>query len=143
MNRKVVKIPVSSFFDEYQQFSGKNIELYTDEKVFDEIMDFLLETDTNNKPIRIERFRKILVEIFSLRYNKDLYDKPKVSKKSKDVTIMKFKKHRGSNWRILCKEFISKGKKIVMIVLLDKKSQGIDKKQKQKMEAIGAYEYDF
>ncbi|MEK6553161.1 MAG: hypothetical protein AABZ54_06900, partial [Bacteroidota bacterium] len=108
-----------------------------------EIMDFLLETDANNNLIRIERFRKILVEIFSFRYNKDLYDKPKISKKSKDVTIMKFKKHRGSNWRILCKEFISKGKKIVMIVLLDKKSQGIDKKQKQKMEAIGAYEYDF
>ena len=37
----------------------------------------------------------------------------------------------------------SKGKKIVMIVLIDKKSQGINKKQKQKMEAIGAYEYDF
>lgn len=143
MKRKSKQIPVYSFFDENVEFSGKNIELFADEKEYNAIMDFLLETDTNNKPIRIERFRKILVEIFSLRYNKDLYDKPKVSKKSKDVTIMKFKKHRGSNWRILCKEFISKGKKIVMIVLIDKKSQGIDKKQKQKMEAIGAYEYDF
>lgn len=143
MDRKVVKIHVSLFLDQYQQFASKNIELFADEKTYNEIMDFLLETDPNNNFIRIERFRKILVEIFSFRYNKDLYDKPKVSKKSKDITIMKFKKHRGSNWRILCKEFISKGKKIVMIVLLDKKSQGIDKKQRQKMEAIGAYEYDF
>lgn len=143
MKRKSQKIPVYSFFDENVEFSGKNIELYADEKTYDEIMDFLLETDKKDEPIRIERFRKILVEIYSLRYNKDLYDKPKITKKSKDVTIMKFKRHRGSNWRILCKEFISKGKKIVMIVLLDKKSQSIDKKQKQKMEAIGAYEYDF
>lgn len=143
MKRKSKKIPVNSFFNENEEFSGRNIELYTDEKTYDEIMDFLLETDANNNLIRIERFRKILVEIFSFRYNKDLYDKPKISNKSKDVTIMKFKKHRGSNWRILCKEFISKGKKIVMIALIDKKSQGINKKQKQKMEAIGAYEYDF
>lgn len=143
MNRKSINIPVSSFTDDSELFSGKNIELYADAKTFDEIMDFLLETDDNNNFIRIERFRKILVEISNFRYNKDLYDKPKLSKKSLDVTIMKFKNHRGSNWRLLCKEFISKGKKIVMIVLQDKKTQKIDKKLKQKMESIGAYEYEF
>ncbi len=56
---------------------------------------------------------------------------------------MKFKRHRGMNYRLLCKEFISNGKKIVMIILFDKKTTEISKKQRAKMDSIGGYEYDF
>ena len=143
MKRKSIKVLIDSFIADNIEFAGKNVELYADSRGYDEIMDFLLETDSNNNFIRIDRFRNILVEVYSFRYNKDLYDKPKISKKSKDITIMKFKRHRGSNWRILCKEFVSGGKKIVMIVMFDKKTQGISKKQKLKIEAIGDYEYEF
>ena len=142
MKRKAKKFDLGIISTDFINLSSQKVELYCDDKVYNDIISFLSEKDINGYLIRKDRFRNILIEIFSFRYNKELYDKPKISNKSKDVTVMKFKRHRGSNWRILCKEFISKGKKIVMIILFDKKTQEISKKQKKQMETIGAYEYE-
>lgn len=143
MKRKCRNIPLTGFFEDFREYENVNVKLYADEAVFTKLLKFLLEEDENGKKIRRDRFRKILIEILNFRYNKDLYDKPRLSSKSKNVTIMKFKSHRGHNWRILCKEMNYNGKKIVMITLIDKKTQEIGKKQKTTMEAIGAYDYEF
>jgi hypothetical protein len=54
---------------------------------------------------------------------------------------MKFKGK--PNIRIACKEFFTDRKKIVMICLINKKSQANTKKITRIYESIGSYEYEF
>lgn len=71
-----------------------------------------------------------------------LYRKEKVNSKLDNLTAMKFvNKQR----RIYCKEYIneSSGKKIIMLQILVKKSQGIDNKLRRKLKKFEDWNYEF
>ena len=136
MVRECKRLYLENIFDKVPQLLKNNVELYVDLRNKDEIVDFLRE--------KRKKARRIFYEIFSLRYNYDLYAKEEVSKKALNITAMKFK-GRG-NERIYCKEYFIKEnnreKKVVMITLYVKKSQK-GKKIKNLIETIGGYNYGF
>lgn len=108
------------FFQEHPDLKESNVEVWIDEDNAIEILKLLFEKDGNGDYIRQEKFKNAFKTMHSFRYEKDLYSKENVSDKAKDVTAIKFKRHRGHNWRIYCKEFSVDGKKIVMISSVDK-----------------------
>lgn len=143
MKRKARKFRFDVFYEEHLDLSDLNIEIWIDEKNAEDILKLLFEKDSNGKYLRQNRFKNALKVMHSFNYEKDLYDKEEISAKAKNVTAIKFKRHKGHNWRIYCKEFYKDGKKIVMISAVDKPSQKIDKKLSTKIETIGGYEYEF
>ncbi len=114
-----------------------NVSLFVDEKNKSEIFKILSENS--------DRFRRAIYELLQGRYNNELYGKENISDITKNITAFKFKKQRGTNYRIYCKEYIDETspniKKVVMIRLHNKKTQKIDKKIKQMLESIAKYEY--
>lgn len=136
MVRECKRLYLEDIFDKVPQLPKNNVELYVDLRNKDEIVDFLRE--------KRKKARRIFYEIFSLRYNYDLYAKEEVSVKAKNITAMKFKGR--DNERIYCKEYFIKEnnreKKVVMITLYVKKSQK-GKKVKNLIETIGGYNYGF
>lgn len=135
MERKCERLYVKDFLDELPSFCNERVEFYIDVINKDEILNFLLK--------KKKKTRRILYEIFSLRYVYDLYDKEEVSDKAKNITAMKFKSR--SNERIYCREFFIEDntiiKKVVMITLYCKNE--MDKKTKKMIENIGDYNYGF
>jgi hypothetical protein len=98
-----------------------------------------LRIDANRK-----KLKRILFEIYNLRYNDDLYRKEAVSEKAESVTAMKFA-HR-NNVRIYCKEYfkaIPPGAKNVVMISLYTKKETKSKRIKTLIETIGGYDYDF
>ncbi len=143
MSRKSRKYNVSNFLTDHSELADRNVEIWIDFANGADILSTLTEKDNEGNYIRRDRFYLILLEIFNHRYNEGLYAPEFISGKATNITAMKFKKHRGVNIRIYCKEFHENGKKIVMITVADKKSQKIDKKFKNIIESIGEYEYEF
>lgn len=145
MKRKCYKLNVAGFLKPYPEIQENldKIEIWIDEKNGKEILDLIFEEDNSGNPIRLEKWMTILHSIYSLKPKNELYGREDVSYKAKDVKAMKFKKHKGNNWRIYCKEYNLENKKIIMISSYDKKEQKISKKLKNKLETIGRYEYEF
>ncbi len=130
-------VPLAGFLKEYPQLRENSIDIYIDSENADKIIKFLRIRQNAKK------FRRILFEILSLRYNDSLYRKEAVAEKAKTVTAMKFVSKK-ENVRICCKEYIHpdnpKAKKVVMLYLYDQKK--IDKKAKRLIENLGEYEYE-
>ena len=74
--------------------------------------------------------------------NREKYCKANISDKAKDIFEMRFTRQR--NDRIYCKEFHRSKKRIIVMIdlFLSKKSQEIPKKNKNRINTIGSYEYD-
>lgn len=138
MTRKCTEIPLEPFKNEFGIKNIFNISLYVDEENKTEILGILSE----NK----DRFRRAVYELLQGRYNNELYGKEEVSNKTKNITAFKFKRRRGLNYRIYCKEYIDEFspniKKVVMIIAHNKKTQKIDKRLKRILETIAKYEYE-
>jgi len=138
MDRECVKYPLDEFLDENPDLRKNKVEIYIDRENAPAIIEFL-RIGKN-----IKKFRRILVEVLSVRYNDDLYGKEEVSEKAKNMTAMKFAKKE--NARIYCKEYIHeeniKEKKVVMLSLYYKKEMK-SKRLKALIENLGGYEYEF
>jgi hypothetical protein len=102
-----------------------------------EIIPYIMKEGVDQE---FKEIRSILKE--NIR-NKEKYCKANVSDKAKNVFEMRFTRNR-RNDRIYCKEFsLSKKRVIVMVELfIGKKTQSIPKKIKNRLEAIGGYEYE-
>ncbi|HEX2866931.1 MAG TPA: hypothetical protein VHO03_07800 [Ignavibacteriales bacterium] len=135
MKRECIKLPTEKFQKYYPYLKNSPVEIYIDRENSKEILDYLTG--------REKKFKMIVFQILSLRYDDDLYGKEEVSDKAKNVTAMKFKMGKKENIRIYCKEFNVDGKKVVMITKKEKKTQKVNKTLKQLLEIIGGYEYDF
>jgi hypothetical protein len=116
---------------------GKNISLYYDCKN-EEIIKEVFENERLKK-----RMRTVLSYVLNGICFEDFYSSEEVSKKAKGVTAMKLKCKGYANIRIICKEFLSDGKKIVVVTVVDKKTQKVNKKLKELYERVGGYEYEF
>ena len=138
MTRKCIEIPLEPFRNEFGIRSISNVSLFVDEENNAEIYKILSENT--------DRFRRAIFELLQGRYNNELYRKEEISGKTKNITAFKFKKRRGTNYRIYCKEYIDEHspniKKVVMITVYNKKTQKIDKKLKQTLESIAKYDYE-
>ena len=134
MVRKCASVPIDDLLQELG-FSGDRFKLYVDRDVQEEIMDFLAKESVRKK------FRVIIRQIATGQYNPDLYDREDVSPKAKNITAMKFKGR--SNFRLYCKEFRKRGRQVVMIQLLHKKTQRVNKQLQSRIEALGGYTYEF
>ncbi len=140
MNRDCIKFPLSKFLEDnknsFKDIKLIDVELYIDSKNSKEIIAFLKNEQHKKK------LKDILYYILQGKTSDGLYRKEGVSTKAKDITAMKFSGKL--NPRIYCKEFFKKGKKIVMIVLLDNKNfqKANNKSLKPKLESIGGYEYE-
>ena len=141
MVRKSQKYNITDFLKFYPEFSKSNIEIWIDEKNAQDIKKFLTSKKKNGEFKHQKRFRVILWHILNNQYENEIYRSEKMSKKSRNVTAMKFKDQL--NTRIYCKEIFQDGKKIVMIVKYSKKVQENDKRIKNLVETIGGYEYEF
>jgi hypothetical protein len=75
------------------------VKIYVDSDHSDKIINFLRIRQNAKK------FRRILFEIFSLRYNDSLYRKEAISEQAKNITAMKFVSKK-ENVRIYCKEYM-------------------------------------
>ncbi|NOX87034.1 MAG: hypothetical protein GXO86_13925 [Chlorobi bacterium] len=138
MIRNCTEIPLDDFRIEFGIRSIFNVSLFVDEENHAEILKILSENT--------DRFRRAVFELLQGRYNNELYGKEDISDKTKNITAFKFKKRRGTNYRIYCKEYIDdfspNMKKVVMIQVYNKKTRKIDKKLKQLLESIAKYEYE-
>jgi hypothetical protein len=138
MKRECIEFPLDEFLKEFPQFQHSKVKLYVDLENAQEITDFLSKTQ------HAKKFRRILFEVLSLRYNDDLYGKEEVSKQALNMTAMKFSQQE--NMRIYCKEVIKKDdlkeKKVIMICLYYKKVLK-SKKLQEFIETLGGYEYEF
>lgn len=112
-----------------------NVEVFVDSEFLDDLAKLLAD------PKLAKKFRRILYVMLRASYDEDLYGREAVSDKAKFITAMKFKGK--FNLRIYCKEFFRGGKKIVLIFAFHKKTQKINKQLRDKLEAIGSYEYKF
>lgn len=134
MQRECRSVPINDLLRELG-FSEDHFRLYVDCAEDEEITEFL-----SKKAVR-KKFRVIIRQIATGRYNPDLYDKEEVSGKAKDITAMKFKGK--ANYRVYCKEYHVGKRRIVMIQLLWKKSQKNDKQLRSRLESLGGYDYEF
>lgn len=147
MKRKSIILP-STFLNSakklYPEIDTANVEIRIDEQNFDDLVEFLTETDKNGKLVRQKKFSRILREVVLGNYDDALYGREEVSSKAKNVTAMKFT--GSNNYRIGCKEFFKENKKVVMITCFHKKSTKGAKNSNKEIaiyEAIGSYEYEF
>lgn len=134
MKRVCIRLPIEAFIGNMENVK-RNIELYVDKKNSEEILN-LCKYEENKK------FRRILGAILSGENNPDLYGEEDVSSKAKYVKAMKFGKKK--NLRVYCKEFKNGVMRIVLVEVYAKKAQkASNKRLKNKLEAIGGYEYEF
>lgn len=138
MDRECIEYSLDEFLNEFPDLKKYKVELYIDRENASDIIDFL-RIEKNKK-----KFRRVLVEVLSLRYNDDLYRKEELSEKAKHITAMKFAKKE--NARIYCKEYLYeedvKEKKVVMLYLYYKKEMK-SKRLKALIENLGGYTYEF
>lgn len=134
MQRQCRSIPIDDLLRELG-FSGDQFKLYADSTEYQEIIEFL------DRKAAFKKFRVIVRQITTGRYNPDLYDKEDVSGKAKGVTAMKFKGK--ANYRVYCKEYHDGRRRIVMIQLIWKKTQKNDKQLRSRLETLGGYDYEF
>jgi len=136
--RKCEKIDLAPFIREFNIKNVWQISLYVDEKNKLEIYE-LIEKNNN-------RFKRAVYVLLQGNYHNDLYGKEDVSGKTRNITAFKFKRRHNSNYRIYCHEyfdeFLPNVKKVVMIIVYNKKSQKIDKKLKSILEKISKYNYE-
>jgi hypothetical protein len=116
---------------------GKKISVYYDCKNEDEI-EALFKDQKLKK-----RMKVVLTYVLNGIYFDDFYSFEEVSSKAKSVTAMKIKLKGYANIRVVCKEFFKNGKKIVVVTIVDKKTQKVNKKLKELYERVGGYEYEF
>lgn len=139
MIRNFTKIPLNKFKQEHGIRTVHQVELFIDNESFNDISELM--------GLYKDGFQRALYEMVMGRYNNDLYGKEEISNKTKGVTAIKFKRKQKNNFRIYCREFIDdivkNRKKIVMITVHNKKSQGLTKKEKTIIASISKYEYEF
>ncbi|HCN36698.1 MAG: hypothetical protein IAE65_11350 [Ignavibacteria bacterium] len=135
MKQSCEKLDISNIYGNEVDDSFSKLEIYYDLKI-----EYELFTLFQNPKFK-KRFKYVLTAILSNRYNNDIYGKEDISEKCRDITAMKFKNI--NNLRIYCKEFYQGHKKIVMLEIIYKKSQKINKKLKNLLETIADYQYDF
>lgn len=134
MKRKCILLPgLEEFKREFSEFRNMNIDIYIDIENAEGMINII---ETKKK-----KFRLIIRQVLSGKYNNDIYGKENFNEKTKDITAMKFK--GGDNERIYCKEFKKLGKRVVMITEYYKKSYKLTKEIKNLLESISEYEYDF
>lgn len=146
MIRKCHKIPLEVFKDIVNAADKQYVELYIDDKNFDEILDFLSQYQSKT--------RSILYILLKGNYINELYGKENFSPDTKDLTALKYRLGKGKNFRIYCKEYFdekiinmsrnsTQDKKVVLIELHNKKSNEFDKKLRNLLTKIARYEYEF
>ena len=139
MLRKCEKIETEHFKRELNIKSLWKISLYADEENKKNIYDVIAQN--------MNRFRRALYELLQGNYNNDLYGVEKISAKTKNITAFKFKRKKTTNYRIYCKEYkddiLPNVKKVVMILVYNKKTHKVDKKLKSVLEKIVQYDYEF
>jgi hypothetical protein len=118
-------------------FGGEvRCRLYVDVQNKDDIEAVLFD------PANKKKFRRILYEVLSNRYNDDLYRKEWQNPGDPRIAAMKFTD--SGNTRVYCREFhYSDGRKVVMLQAVSKKTQKNDKQIRARIHAYGDYEYEF
>jgi hypothetical protein len=114
--------------------------IYIDERNAEDIIEYLNKDERHKK-----KFQFIAEIILSGLRNSEVYDKENINGKTKDVTVMKFFKGQ-DNDRIYCKEVRSgRGVFIVVAAVLyfKKKTQKLNHHQRNIIEKIGGYQYEF
>lgn len=135
MLRKCIRLDIKKI-ENSLGISNKNIEIYIDKDNRKNVIAFMKK--------EYKKTRRIFYEILSSRYNRDLYSKEEISKRTKGITAMKYKGKSRHNMRIFCKEYFDNmtNKKIVIISTYKKKSNK-SKKWRNYIEKIGGYHYEF
>ncbi len=138
MTRAYEEISLQAFINAFNLRSLHSVSIFVDLKNKDEIFDII----ANNS----DRFRRALYVLLQGNYNSELYAKENINKKTSNLTAFKFKRTKGSNYRIYCKEYFDLNypniKKVVMITSVNKRTQKVDKKLKTLLESIAKYEYE-
>jgi len=134
---KVAKLlPQPELSSSYESKTGREVLLYVDTKFERELFRFL-----QSKPI-MKKFRMVAEFAISDRYDDDLYGHESSSSKSKDICAIKICVL--GNYRIYCKEFFKPNqKKIVLIKLVNKKTNEFSNELRKLVDRLGEYEYDF
>ena len=131
MKRTAIKIRSSD--------NGKRA-IYVDQANATEIIQYINQDARHKK-----KFRLISDIILRGLRNTNLYDKEEINKKNKGITAMKFFKGQ-ENDRLYCKE-ITKDVSVFIIIMVElrlkKKSQKLTYKEKNIIEKIANYEYEF
>jgi len=138
MVRKCERLKLKEVFKKAIYFPLANVDLYVDVENQEEIIAFIKKYE--------KKSRRIYYEMYSLRYNHDLYGKEVVSKIAKNVTAMKYKGKKYKNSRIYCKEYLDRRnnrKKVVMVTLHKNKKGQMSRKNKALIERIGGCKYEF
>ncbi|MCX6249337.1 MAG: hypothetical protein NTX61_01150 [Bacteroidetes bacterium] len=112
--------------------------LYVDVQNAQEIFSYIFRELSIEKEFR--EIRTILKE--NLR-NAEKYKKANVSSKAENIFEMRFIQNQ-RNDRIYCQELNNGRKRFIILIELfeGKKSQGIPKKIKSRIEKIGGYQYE-
>ncbi len=119
-----------------ESITGREVLLYVDSKFERELFQFL-----NSKAIK-RKFRMVAEFAISDRYSDDLYGHEVNSSKSKDICAIKICVM--GNYRIYCKEFFYPGqKKIVLIKLVHKKTNGFSNELRKLVDKLGEYNYAY
>ena len=121
-----------------QKGNHEKIILCVDEANSNEIIQYILDAKVITEYISIQ---SILLERIKIT---EKYCKVDVSNKAKDMYEMRFT-NNGRNDRIYCKEqSIGDKRYIIMIELFKgKKKQNIPNKNKNRIETMGGYDYEF
>jgi hypothetical protein len=136
LKRTAVRIPIDDVARQLGFSSEVRCQLYVDAQNRDEIESVFFD------PANKKKLRRILYELFSNRYNDDLYRKEWQNTGDPRITAMKFTD--SGNTRIYCREFhYSDGRKIVMLQAVSKKTQKNDNQIRARFRAYGEYEYEF
>ncbi len=136
MKRSALRIPIEDAAHELGFGREVRCQLYVDVQNKNEIESVLFD------PANKKKFRRILHELLSNRYNDDLYRKEWHNPGDPRITAMKFTD--SGNTRVYCREFhYSDGRKVVMLQAVSKKTQKNDKQIRARFRAYGDYEYEF
>lgn len=136
MKRKASRIPIENIARELGFDGELRCQLYVDRQNEHEIEAVILDK------VNRKKFRRILYEILSNRYNDDLYRREWQRSGDPKITAMKFTD--SENTRVYCREFHHRGgRRIVMLQAVSKKTQKNDKQIRARIKAYGDYEYEF
>ncbi len=129
-------LPLGSISETLGSKTGREVILYVDLKLEESLFVFLGRAQIKKK------FRSVAGFIMSDRYDDEIYRHEMNSPKSKDVYAIKICVL--GNYRIYCKEFYEHNlKRVVLIKLVEKKTQKLDKKLRELVDKIGGYCYEF
>ncbi|HPT72863.1 MAG TPA: hypothetical protein PLE74_11360 [Candidatus Cloacimonadota bacterium] len=137
MGRNYTELSLDAFKAEHR-IADNRITLYVDDENQKDIFEVLANY---NKHLQVVLFW-MLKGLHN--YHDDYYGNEDFSEETEGIHAMKFKTE-GQNFRIYCREFFNDDntkKKVIMAYAFHKKSEGIDKKLRRLLKAIGEYDYE-